>query len=219
MVFAKQLAALPDFQVLQAKYWAVVAALDHLGIGICISDARGYIVVANTEADRVFSLHDNLARTKDDRIVCSRESDTAAIYNAIQAAAYTTVGLKACDEGIFAIERRPPARPFLVEVGPLWDELRAIHAAFAGAIVSIIDPDNPRPFSTENVAKLYGLTAAEEKICRLLVDGLTNEHIANARDVSIDTVKTQVKSIYRKLGVTGRADLVKEVLTVNPPIN
>jgi LuxR family maltose regulon positive regulatory protein len=51
---------------------------------------------------------------------------------------------------------------------------------------------------------LEPLTEAELRVLGLLARGRTNPEIAAALVVSINTVKTQVQSIYRKLGVKSR---------------
>ncbi|GHO48533.1 LuxR family transcriptional regulator [Ktedonospora formicarum] len=51
---------------------------------------------------------------------------------------------------------------------------------------------------------LEPLTEAEQRVLRLLVRGRTNLEIAATLMVSINTVKTQVQSIYRKLNVKSR---------------
>jgi LuxR family maltose regulon positive regulatory protein len=51
---------------------------------------------------------------------------------------------------------------------------------------------------------LEPLTEAEQRVLGLLARGRTNPEIAAALVVSINTVKTQVQSIYRKLGVKSR---------------
>ncbi|MEO8608413.1 MAG: LuxR C-terminal-related transcriptional regulator [Chloroflexota bacterium] len=48
------------------------------------------------------------------------------------------------------------------------------------------------------------LSLQEKRVLRLLSAGLSNPEIANELIVSINTVKTQVKSIYRKLNVSSR---------------
>jgi DNA-binding NarL/FixJ family response regulator len=48
------------------------------------------------------------------------------------------------------------------------------------------------------------LTPTESAVLRLLVGSLTNMEIAFAMDVSENTVKTHVKNIFSKLGVTDR---------------
>jgi LuxR family maltose regulon positive regulatory protein len=51
---------------------------------------------------------------------------------------------------------------------------------------------------------LEPLTEAEQRVLGLLARGRTNPEIAATQVVSINTVKTQVQSIYRKLGVKSR---------------
>lgn len=49
----------------------------------------------------------------------------------------------------------------------------------------------------------------ELEILRTLPSMLTTEEIAEAQVVSINTVKTQLQSIYRKLGVNSRRQAVE----------
>jgi len=49
------------------------------------------------------------------------------------------------------------------------------------------------------------LSPQERRVFRLLIAGRTYAEIAQELIVSLNTVKTQVSSIYRKLGVSGRA--------------
>ncbi|HZT99232.1 MAG TPA: LuxR C-terminal-related transcriptional regulator, partial [Ktedonobacteraceae bacterium] len=52
------------------------------------------------------------------------------------------------------------------------------------------------------------LSRQEQQVLRLLVAGQTYAEMAQARIVSIHTIKTQVSSIYRKLGVSRRAEAI-----------
>jgi LuxR family maltose regulon positive regulatory protein len=56
------------------------------------------------------------------------------------------------------------------------------------------------------------LTKRELDILRLIVAGLSTRDIAEMNVVSINTVKTQVKSIYGKLGAHHRADAIAAAL-------
>ncbi|MDQ3957246.1 MAG: helix-turn-helix transcriptional regulator [Actinomycetota bacterium] len=51
------------------------------------------------------------------------------------------------------------------------------------------------------------LTAAELRVVRLVMEGLTNPQIASRLFVSAQTVKTHMKNVFRKLGVSSRAEL------------
>jgi LuxR family maltose regulon positive regulatory protein len=52
------------------------------------------------------------------------------------------------------------------------------------------------------------LSERELEVLRLMAGGLSNRDIANKDIVSMNTVKTQVKSIYSKLGVHNREDAI-----------
>jgi DNA-binding NarL/FixJ family response regulator len=57
-----------------------------------------------------------------------------------------------------------------------------------------------------------GLTARESEALALLVGGLRNREIAHTMFVSVDTVKTHLASVYRKLEVRNRAAAVAVAL-------
>ncbi|MDQ3032586.1 MAG: helix-turn-helix transcriptional regulator [Myxococcota bacterium] len=52
------------------------------------------------------------------------------------------------------------------------------------------------------------LSDAEQDVALAVFEGATNQEIATARGVSVKTVGNQLESIYRKLHVTSRAELV-----------
>ena len=53
------------------------------------------------------------------------------------------------------------------------------------------------------------LTPTERELAYLLTSSLGLPEIARARNVSLNTVKSQVRSIYSKLGVSSREDAVE----------
>ena len=56
------------------------------------------------------------------------------------------------------------------------------------------DPERPRP----------NLTLREKEVLRLVCDGLTNAEIATKLTVSRETIKSELKRIFRKIGVANR---------------
>ncbi len=79
--------------------------------------------------------------------------------------------------------------------------LRGANAANAAG-----SPGNAsRPRSGRAASPLFEpLSPQEQRVLRLLVAGLSNAAIARELVVSTNTVKTQLKSIYRKLDVANR---------------
>lgn len=54
----------------------------------------------------------------------------------------------------------------------------------------------------------YGLTAREAEVVSLVTQGLSNEDIARRSFISINSVKSYIRTAYRKMGVTTRAQAV-----------
>ncbi|MEV4351511.1 LuxR C-terminal-related transcriptional regulator [Actinoplanes sp. NPDC049596] len=72
------------------------------------------------------------------------------------------------------------------------------------ALVADLGPQ-PAP---EGITDTAGLTAAEQRVLRLLPTHLTLNQIAGELQLSRNTVKTQVAAVYRKLSATTRAAAV-----------
>ena len=62
---------------------------------------------------------------------------------------------------------------------------------------------------TVHGAPLPRLSAAESVVIELLCEGRTRAQIARARGVSENTVKSQIRQIFRKLNVDSRVALVR----------
>jgi LuxR family maltose regulon positive regulatory protein len=77
--------------------------------------------------------------------------------------------------------------------------LQTILQAFARKQKGSVAP--PVPFSSPLIEPL---SSHEQRVLRLLVAGRTNPEIARELTVSVNTIRTQVQSIYRKLNVHNR---------------
>ena len=65
------------------------------------------------------------------------------------------------------------------------------------------------------VARTYDLTRREEDVLRLLVSGMTVPQIAERLVLSPHTVKSHVRNLYRKLGVSGRSELADRLVAAS----
>ncbi len=72
---------------------------------------------------------------------------------------------------------------------------------------SLAPASNPSASDARDPLGWATLTACERVVARLYGDGETRDAIARARGVSVNTVKTQIRSIYDKLEIDSRAGL------------
>lgn len=92
----------------------------------------------------------------------------------------------------------------------LVDALERIHA---GEVV--VSPELPHDAPTATPAdplggdwpgRAEGLAAREAEVLAYIVDGLSNQDLADRAYLSINTVKSYIRSAYRKMGVSTRSE-------------
>ncbi len=97
-----------------------------------------------------------------------------------------------------------PARP-VARALPVPPGLRATRVeGLSGDYVVLSRPIEPASLPIE-------LSDAEADVARRILAGEANETIARARGTSLRTVANQVASIFRKLGVASRTELVAKL--------
>lgn len=76
------------------------------------------------------------------------------------------------------------------------------------ALLVLSLPDG-QPLQTNLACAEYGLTRAESEISLSVFNGLSLVQIASARGVSVNTIKTQVRNIFRKCEVNSKVALTR----------
>ncbi|MDV8002033.1 response regulator transcription factor [Rhodococcus sp. IEGM 1408] len=100
------------------------------------------------------------------------------------------------------------ARGFLTKSLSAPDLVHGIEQIAAGHQVTMLGPGRAVLSAAKWPAKESGLSAREAEVVGLIVQGLSNEDIAAKCYLSHNTVKTYIRSAYRKMGVTTRAQAV-----------
>ncbi|MCW2816975.1 MAG: response regulator transcription factor [Nocardioides sp.] len=101
------------------------------------------------------------------------------------------------------------ARGYLSKVltGP--EIIQALERVAAGQVVVVTgDHETSAGGSGDWPGREAGLTSREAEMVALITQGLTNQQIAERVYLSINTVKTYVRSAYRKMEVTTRSQAV-----------
>ncbi len=75
--------------------------------------------------------------------------------------------------------------------------------------------DNREEQQDEGIQKKeIELTPREQEILFQLIKGLTNKEISAATNLAVDTVKTHLRNIFRKLGVKNRAQAISQAIKI-----
>ena len=65
---------------------------------------------------------------------------------------------------------------------------------------------------------VFGLSPAQQRLARLLIDGKDLAAAAKVLSVSVNTARTQLRRIFEKTGVHNQSALVRLMLSIAPPL-
>ncbi len=82
------------------------------------------------------------------------------------------------------------------------------------ALIFIDDPEKSRPAFLQHIREIYGFTGAAAELAIGLMSGISPEEYAEAHEVRITTVRTQIRSMMGKAGVSRVIDLVAALIQV-----
>ena len=114
------------------------------------------------------------------------------------------------EESVPSLRARARSGRWLTLYGSLTEAIPERHAE----TVIIIEPTKPEellPFSMS----AYGLSPREEEIVRFVVRGLSTSRISRTLFISEYTVQNHLRSVFKKVGVRSRGELVKQLFFDN----
>jgi DNA-binding CsgD family transcriptional regulator len=179
----------------------MAAALDRTHCGMIIVSG-GKVRHANAMAEALFSEPGGLGLVGGS-LVAASVADTERLRWLIGRAQQ----LRGRTGGSATVRRLGGRPPLSVSVSPLGSETFSILRGEPAVLVCITDP------AAVTIPDAYlrdeaGLTAAEARLARLLVDGKTLRGASEDLDVSYSTVRSQLLSIFEKTGANRQAELV-----------
>lgn len=203
-----------EFTLLKTKQDALLKSLDRLVIGLILYDKYARVVYTNPTAESIIKNHpalqihgDNLllANPDEDRNLRQIIVDTAEIDPDDSWKQSVAIG----------VTHPNYDSPLPLLVTPMHAQLIPSEFDYEGAKVAVFisDPDLKHPISVDSLISVYGLTRSEAQVAISLVNGHKIEEIAKSSNHSTHTIRSQLKSVFRKVGVSRQSDLVKVLLT------
>jgi DNA-binding CsgD family transcriptional regulator len=184
------------------------AMLDRFHTAAFVVDASGRVLEHNLTAEELAGDGDGFLLRRG-RLEAHRHDEAARLERLIRDAA-TAASQQGAGGGACRLSRRDGGA-YAVAVTPLRAETDG-GPSVPTALVLVSDPDRQRSRPPEGSLRvLYGLTVAEEALALALRDGRRLTEVAEARGVSLETVRVQLKSIFAKTGCDRQADLARRL--------
>lgn len=186
-----------------------MAVLDRMDYGIVFVNRTGNIRMTNQRAEKY--LESGVAvQSLFGRIQLANSKDNDLLEKMISTASNGENG----DIQIRTIETvagHADVRSRIVVLPISRDEQKKIDDDDACVVIVISDHNQQRSMASDVLHDSYGLTVAETKVATGLANGQTQEELSEGLFVSLATIKTHTQHIYRKIGISRQADLVRLV--------
>lgn len=104
------------------------------------------------------------------------------------------------------LERAKRTLPYGYIVKPFKD--RDVISAIEMAVYRFAIDHNPKMPSAERIPTLTPLTQSEYLVLQCIWEGSTNQMVSEKLNISVNTVKTHLKSIFSKLDVRSRSEAI-----------
>jgi DNA-binding CsgD family transcriptional regulator len=177
-------------------------ALDRLSVGVIFVDCESRVMEMTRAAERIVAADPGLI-VHERRLSARRAFEAAKLNGLIAAAANEKHDAIA---GRMVVARGDGAASCVLTVVPV--DTRMTVSGRATAMILLVDPGAQSP-SESILSEIYGLSPAESRLAGALMKGRTLDSVAAESGVRITTLRTQLSSVLRKVGVRRQADLVR----------
>ena len=190
---------------------SMATLLDTTGLGIVQLDGRGRIVAANDRARDVIRTGEGLF--DEDGFLHARSTEDDAQLQAVLARALPPFGVQGA-AGSTMVSRPSPLPPLALQVNPVGRPQTDLRVWPVAALVLVADPARRTRIDPAVAAEALGLTGMESRVAVLLAEGMTVRDVAAAMGRGESTIRSHVKHMFAKHGLSRQADLVRLVLAV-----
>ncbi len=157
-----------------------------------------------------------LIKVNAQKLIVQSELAHFAIRKAVQLSEREEVVLAGSGIGVPLYKTQFPAIAHVLPLGQRNEKFQ-FHNQAAAAIF-IATPRSDALATIDAIASLFGLTAAEKNVTLQAANGQSATEIALSRGVSVDTVRTQMKTVYDKTGQSNQVGLQKLIRDLTPPL-
>lgn len=197
---------------------ALHATLDRLPHGAVLLDQRGHLLFANRLAEDIIAHRDGLSVSREGGFRAANTTDNQRLSLLIDGCIRAGMGVGLHPGGAVAIARPSLKRAYGVHVFPVHQGSLPCGSTRPAAGMFITDPTRKHRPPHRILAELFHLTPAEERLARLMMEGLALKDCAEHMEISESTARSYSKSVYAKTGVSRQGDLVRLLFSSTLPV-
>jgi len=193
------------------EHKSAVSVLDHAPRAVIILGHDGLPNYQNIEAAKICRSNDGITLGENGVMINDADSQEK-IINFIELIRTSDPEKMTPHRLITIIPRKSGQPPYkLIMYSLFTDQLPAVSNDKHGlAVLLINDPSTSFDISKNLLHSFYGLSNAEANLAYSLFMGKTVNEAAEALGVSINTIRTQLRSIFTKVGVHSQSALIQE---------
>lgn len=206
---ARKRAGVPAYREIRHTAGGV---MDRLPMGVILVSAEGKVLLINRKAREIAAQKDGFGVNGKGIIEAFKASETKALANLIGKTASSDGKDDQDTEHTLTLSRPSLKQPFLLLISPVGGDGGSRNRQ-GGAAIFISDPEDSLDISPDVLSRLYDLTTAEARVLKGLCQGNRMEVLAEELNVTVHTVRHQLKQIFRKTGTQRQSELVKLILT------
>ena len=185
--------------------------LDVTGLGIIQLDARGEIVAANDRARDVLRTGDGLFDKR--CLLFARTSEDNDDLQELLGRALPPLGAQGAG-GSATIRRSGGLPPLVLHIHPVDSQEMGFQVWPVAALVLVVDPADGAAIDPKVAAEAFGFTRTEGWVAALLARGMSVSEISVAAGRKESTIRSHVKHMLAKHGLSRQAELVRLVQSV-----
>jgi|GEM_PF-1916140 len=185
--------------------------MDRLSVGVVILDLNGRIVNRSKAACDTMADHDGL-RAQGGRLRASYAAEDRKLQQTIKEVIRSVADGETMVTRGLSLSRPSGERSLGIIVQPIQGDIREGQSVAPSVAVYVRDPEAAAEVEGELLSQLFDLTPAEAAVVSRLTTGLSLGDAASSLDISRNTARAHLRSIFSKSGITRQSELIRLML-------
>ncbi len=196
---------------LELECSSLTTAVDFVPFGVLFVDERARLLGLNRAAEQILEAGDGLS-VRNGQLVAHAASQTRRLHHSVSRATASAHG-NGCGIGdVFSISRPSVRRSLSLLVAPLPGQHQILTYRAPRVAIFVTDPERESQSPTDLLMCLYRLSPAEARLAGVLMQGISLREAADQLEVTYETARSQLKSVFLKTETSRQGELVRLLL-------